>query len=209
MQIVIYGKKIGMTQFFNKEGLCFPATLLHIYQSNIIEIKKNIENFIVLTGTNFSSNLKHKNIKKSLKISLEKKNCNFFEHLKECKFDKEINTFFQAGDSLDINLLKIGEKLKITGLSLGKGNQGNIKRNNFKRGPMTHGSKHHKLQGSLGEGTTPGRVFPGKKMPGRTGNRKITISGLEILDTLYEKNLLIVKGSIPGKFGNIIELKKN
>lgn len=106
------------------------------------------------------------------------------------------------------NYFKIGEKIKISGLSIGKGNQGNIKRNNFKRGPMSHGSKHHRLQGSLGAGTTPGRVFPGKKMAGRTGGKNVTITGLTIIDIFLKNNIIAIKGSIPGKFGNSIIIKK-
>ncbi len=113
-----------------------------------------------------------------------------------------------TNNNLVINNFQIGEKIKISGISIGKGNQGNIKRNNFKRGPMSHGSKHHRLQGSLGAGTTPGRVFPGKKMAGRTGGKNVTINGLTIIDTFLKNNILAIKGSIPGKFGNSIIIKK-
>ena len=103
-------------------------------------------------------------------------------------------------------MFEIGDYVSITGLTIGKGNAGNIKRNNFSRGPMGHGSKHHRLQGSIGSGTTPGRVFPGKKMPGRLGMEKRTVSGLEIIDIDKKENLLIIKGCIPGKSGNLVSI---
>eukprot|EP01035_Chromulina_nebulosa_P024585 gene24585-32018_t len=106
-------------------------------------------------------------------------------------------------------MFKIGEKVKISGLTIGKGNTGNIKQHNFSRGPMTHGSKHKRLQGSLGSGTTPGRTFPGKKMPGRSGMDKRTISGLEIIDIDTTENLLVIKGCIPGKSGNLLQQKQD
>lgn len=110
---------------------------------------------------------------------------------------------------MNLNLFNINELIKITGKTIGKGNAGNIKKNHFNRGAMTHGSKHHRLQGSMGAGTSPGRVFPGKKMPGRLGGNLQTIKNIKIVDINLENNLLIVKGSIPGKIGNIISIKKN
>ena len=103
-------------------------------------------------------------------------------------------------------MFKIGQEVNVSGLTTGKGNTGNVKEHNFSRGPMAHGSKHHRLQGSLGAGTTPGRVFPGKRMPGRVGNEKRTILGLEIIDIDSKENLLVVKGSIPGKAGNLVSV---
>ncbi len=208
MKIGIYGKKIGMTQIFNNQGDSLPVTVLKIYNNQIIDIKNKKDCLYILTGTNFLNIIKQKNIKNSVKLFFKKINYPFFNKLKEYKIDSKNNFNLKIGDIFGIERFKIGEKLKINGISSGKGNQGNIKRNNFKRGPMSHGSKHHRLQGSLGAGTTPGRVFPGKKMPGRTGNQKVTISGIEIVDICNENNLLAIKGSIPGKFGNLIEIIK-
>jgi large subunit ribosomal protein L3 len=103
-------------------------------------------------------------------------------------------------------MFEIGQKVNVTGFTIGKGNAGNIKRNNHTRGGMSHGSKSHRLQGSIGSGTTPGRVFPGKKMPGRLGMEKRTITGLEIVNIDTKENLLVIKGCIPGKSGNLISI---
>lgn len=95
----------------------------------------------------------------------------------------------------------------VTGKSIGKGLTGNQKRHNFTRGPMTHGSKNHRAPGSIGAGTTPGRVLPGKKMAGQVGAKKITTSNLEIISFLNDENLLLVKGSVPGKSGNLLSIQ--
>jgi large subunit ribosomal protein L3 len=128
-----------------------------------------------------------------------------FQFLKEFKVTNKTNNF-KIGDTLGINDLEIGIKVKIQGKSIGKGNTGNVKKNSFNRGPMSHGSKHHRLQGSIGSGTTPGRVFPGKRMPGRLGGTNVTISNLKIIDIDNQNNLVLVKGSIPGKKGNIVTI---
>ncbi len=104
-------------------------------------------------------------------------------------------------------MFEIGQEVNISGLTTGKGNTGNIKQHNFNRGPMAHGSKHHRLQGSLGAGTTPGRVFRGKRMPRRFGGEKRTILGLEVIEIDTKENLLIIKGSIPGKAGNLVSIR--
>jgi large subunit ribosomal protein L3 len=101
-------------------------------------------------------------------------------------------------------MFSIGQKINVTGLTIGKGNAGNIKKHHFTRGGMGHGSKHHRLQGSIGSGTTPGRVFPGKRMPGRLGMDKRTVQGLEIIDIDTKENLIVIKGCIPGKSGNLV-----
>lgn len=135
-----------------------------------------------------------------------KNHLSFFRYVKEYKIKNTNN--YSIGEVLDLNMFKIKEKVKISGITSGKGFAGNIKRNNFKRGPMSHGSKHHRLQGSIGAGTTPGRVIPGKKMSGHLGNKKKTILNLKIMDIDFQNNLLFIKGSIPGKNNKIVNIQK-
>jgi large subunit ribosomal protein L3 len=97
--------------------------------------------------------------------------------------------------------------VSVSGATIGKGFSGTIKRYNFTRGPMTHGSKNHREPGSIGQGSTPGRVFPGKKMPGRLGGKQTTTKNLQIVHINIEKNLLVIKGTIPGKKGNLLSIK--
>ena len=206
MSIGIIGKKIGMTHIFNIENNFIPLTILQISPSIILNINNINNEYNTIQIGAWPINLKKKIKKAKLSFFINKK-ISPFEYIKEYKIKK--NYKFEIGENINLNFFKIGEKIKISGLTIGKGTLGNIKRHNFKRGPMTHGSKHHRLQGSLGAGTTPGRVFPGKKMSGRVGNKKITFNGIKIIDINNKENILLVKGSIPGKFGNIIHILKN
>jgi large subunit ribosomal protein L3 len=103
-------------------------------------------------------------------------------------------------------LLKV-KKIRVTGKSIGKGFAGNQKRHNFSRGPMTHGSKNHRLPGSIGAGSTPGRVYPGKKMAGRLGGQNVTLKNTEILYVNTEENILVIKGSVPGKKNTLLKIQ--
>ncbi len=194
MIMAIMGQKIGMIQFFNDIGKCLPGTLIKILNSTITEIKhKNIHGYNSIQIKNNFEDISSNNSKRKILY-------------KEFRIKSTKETILKK--NLDLNFFNIGEKVCIKAKTTGKGNCGNIKRNNFKRGPMTHGSKHHRLQGSLGAGTTPSRVFPGKKMAGRLGNKFQTLKNLEILKIDYKNNLIIVKGSIPGKFNNFLTIIK-
>jgi large subunit ribosomal protein L3 len=201
----LLGRKIGMTQLFNKKGEVIPVTIIKSGPCVITEIKL-IENCgynaIQLGYENYSSNSKL--LTKPLLGYFSKKNLIPFKHLKE--FHTEKPEEYKIGQKFTIESFQIGEKVNISGFTIGKGNAGNIKQHNFSRGGMGHGSKHKRLQGSLGSGTTPGRTFPGKRMPGRYGNEKRTVQGLEIIDIDLTQNLLAIKGCIPGKSGNLLTI---
>jgi large subunit ribosomal protein L3 len=113
---------------------------------------------------------------------------------------------FKLGQSITLDSFEVGQKVRVTGKSIGKGFAGNQKRHNFSRGPMTHGSKNHRLPGSIGAGSTPGRVYPGKKMAGQMGNKTITIKNSEILFISVPENILVLKGSLPGKKDNLLRI---
>jgi large subunit ribosomal protein L3 len=125
-----------------------------------------------------------------------------FKYLKE--FSVFESTSYEIGQKFTVEMFEIGQKINVSGLTIGKGYGGNIKKNGFTRGGMSHGSKHHRLQGSIGSGTTPGRVFPGKKMSGHLGMERRTVQGLEIIDIDTKENLIVIKGCIPGKSGNLL-----
>jgi large subunit ribosomal protein L3 len=145
----------------------------------------------------------HEKLTKPESGHFQKVNLPCFQYLKEYKTEEKNYTI---GQKFTVEMFEIGQTVNVSGLTIGKGNTGNIKEHNFSRGPMTHGSKHHRLQGSLSAGTTPGRVFRGKRMPRRVGNQKRTILGLEIIDIDKNENLLVIKGSIPGKPGNLVSI---
>lgn len=201
----LLGNKIGMTQIFDEDGNIIPVTIIKGGPCCITQIK-NAEkcgyDSIQIGYIEMSNN--QKRLTKPELGHFIKKNVPPYQYLKEFK-GININNY-ELGQKIDVNIFKVGQSVKISGNSIGKGNLGNVKRNNFNTGANSHGSKHHRLQGSLGAGTSPGRVFPGKRMPGRTGNKQCTISNLKIVAIKHEENLIIIKGSIPGKNGNLISI---
>jgi large subunit ribosomal protein L3 len=201
----LLGNKIGMTQIFDSQGNIIPVTVIKVGPCCITQIKsqENCGYKAIQIGYVEMSNHQKRLTKPELGHFI-KKNLKPYRHLKECKVENEEN--YTLGENFNVEIFSIGQYVKVTGASIGKGNTGNVKANNFSTGAKTHGSKHHRLQGSLGAGTSPGRVFPGKKMPGRTGNQKCTIKNLEIVGIKPEENLLIIKGSIPGKPGNLVSI---
>lgn len=215
MSIGLLGNKIGMTQIFDTKGEIIPVTIIKSGPCYVTQIKSDKNcgyNAIQVGYIEMSSSA---NIKKMTKPELghfHKANVPPFRYLKEYKMKKQEEAekmllSYSIGQKVSVEMFEIGERVSVTGFTIGKGNAGNVKMNHFSRGAMTHGSKHHRLQGSIGSGTTPGRVVPGKKMPGRLGMEKRTIKGLEIIDINKKENLLILKGCIPGKSGNLISIR--
>lgn len=215
MSIGLLGNKIGMTQIFDVKGEIIPVTVIKSGPCYVTQIKSDENcgyNAIQVGYLEMSS---PSNLKKMTKPELghfHSVNIPPFRYLKEYRIKKKEeaeNMFlsYPIGQKISVEIFEIGQHVNVTGFTIGKGNAGNIKKNHFHRGAMTHGSKHHRLQGSLGSGTSPGRVFPGKKMPGRLGMEKRTIKGLEIIDINQKENLLILKGCIPGKSGNLVSIR--
>lgn len=136
---------------------------------------------------------------------LQKSNIQPLKYLKEFRLINNKENF-EVGNLLKVDLFKVGQFVNIRGKSIGKGFSGLQKRHNFTRGPMTHGSKNHRAPGSIGMGTTPGRVLPGKKMAGQLGNKVITVKKLKVIQTNEKENILVLKGSIPGKPGNLLSI---
>jgi large subunit ribosomal protein L3 len=201
----ILGNKIGMTQIFDQKGNVIPVTIIKGGPCVVTQIKLTETcgyNAVQLGYLEISA--KSKTLTKPNLGHFTKVNLPPFKYLKEYKTNS--TTDFQIGQQFNVDLFKVGEKVSVTGFTIGKGYSGNVKRNNFTTGAMSHGSKHHRLQGSIGSGTTPGRVFPGKKMSGRLGVDKRTVSGLEIIDIDTKENLIVIKGCIPGKAGNLISV---
>nr|AYR05837.1 ribosomal protein L3 [Lithothamnion sp.] len=203
--ISLLGTKIGMTQIFNNQGSAIPVTVLQLgpcFITQIKTIKSDGYNAIQIGYLEVPT----KKLNKAELGHLQKIRLAALRHLKEyrvCSCEG-----FELGQTININKLKIGDLIDISGKSIGKGFTGYQKRHHFSRGPMSHGSKNHRQPGSIGAGTTPGRVFPGKKMAGRMGYKNVTIKNLQIIDINTEKNLVIVKGSVPGKPGSTISIKK-
>jgi large subunit ribosomal protein L3 len=202
----ILGNKIGMTQIFDLKGNVIPVTIIKGGPCIVTQIKSNITcgyNAIQIGYSEIAAN--QKSLTKPRLGHFSKVNLPPFRYLKEFTINEPEK--YEIGQKFGVEMFKVGDFISVTGLTIGKGNAGNIKKNHFSRGAMTHGSKHHRLQGSIGAGTTPGRVLPGKKMPGRLGMDQRTISGLEIILIDPKENLIVIKGSIPGKPGNLVSVK--
>jgi large subunit ribosomal protein L3 len=206
MNIGILGTKLGMTQIFDNSGLAIPVTIIKAGPCFITQIKTSDTdgyNSIQIGYSEVRSSL----LNKPKLGHLKKTNSLPLKYLKEYKIDSVSGE--ELGSVLSVESFNVGETVSITGKTIGKGFAGTVKRHNFTRGPMTHGSKNHREPGSIGMGTTPGRVYPGKKMAGRLGGGKTTIKNLQIILINKENNLLVIKGAVPGKVGNLLSIKKS
>lgn len=203
--MIMIGRKIGMTQMFNTLGNAIPVTVLEIGPCTVTQIKKKEQNNKKHIQIGYEYICPQK-LKKPNQGHFKKHGIPCFKYLKEYQTNS-IKTP-QIGQILNINEFAVGNHINISGLSIGKGFSGYQKKHHFNRGPMSHGSTNHRQPGSIGAGTTPGRVFPGKKMAGRMGDKKVTIKNLEIVSLNINKNIIIIKGSVPGKNGNIIYIHK-
>ena len=203
MSVGLLGNKIGMTQIFDESGNIIPVTILKVGPCVITQIKTKIHhgyNSIQIGYFDISSKL----LTQPELGHLQKSNIQPLKYLKEFKIDNEHK--FEVGQVLKVDLFSAGQFINVKGKSIGKGFASLQKRHNFTRGPMTHGSKNHRAPGSIGMGTTPGRVLPGKKMAGQLGNKIVTVKKLKIIQLNLEENILVIKGSIPGKPGNLLSI---
>lgn len=203
MSIGLLGNKIGMTQIFDESGNIIPVTILKVGPCIVTQIKTKLKDGYdaIQVGYSHSSN---KSLTQPELGHLQKSNIQPLRYLKE--FRVEAETELEVGQVLNVDLLSPGQLVNIKGKTIGKGFSGLQKRHNFTRGPMTHGSKNHRAPGSIGMGTTPGRVLPGKKMAGQLGNKLTTIKNLKVIQLNSEENILVLKGSVPGKPGNLLSI---
>jgi len=203
VSIGLLGNKIGMTQIFDESGNIIPVTIIKVGPCIITQIKTKIKDGYDAIQVGYS-NTSNKLLTQSELGHLQKSNIQPLKYLKEFRINNV--TEFEVGQILNVNLLSVDQLVNIKGKTIGKGFSGLQKRHNFTRGPMTHGSKNHRAPGSIGMGTTPGRVLPGKKMAGQMGNKLTTIKKLKVIQLSSEENILIIKGSVPGKPGNLLSI---
>jgi large subunit ribosomal protein L3 len=192
----ILGKKVKMSQIFDKEGNCIPVTIVEAGPCYVTQLKTKEKDGYEAVQIGFEK-LKEKKITKS-------KQKKPFRYLKEFRDDPKN---YQLGQEINVSIFKEGDLVSVSGISKGKGFQGGVKRWGFSGRPATHGTKHEeRTLGSVGA-STPSRVIKGKKMPGRTGGERVTIKNLEIVKIEPEKNLLYIKGAVPGSRGSLLEIK--
>lgn len=200
----ILGNKVGMTQIFAENGDANPVTVIKVGPCTVTQIKSIESHGYNAIQIGYQVIPKRKLNKPELG-HLEKVNALPLKYLKEYHVSNTED--FTIGQTIDVGTFTEGQFVDISGKSIGKGYTGNMKRHNFTRGPMTHGSKNHREPGSIGQGSTPGRVYPGKKMAGKLGDQQITVSNLKILKIDTKEHLLIVKGAVPGKPGNLLSIR--
>jgi large subunit ribosomal protein L3 len=203
VSIGLLGNKIGMTQIFDESGNIIPVTILKVGPCVITQVKTKAKDGYDSIQIGYG-NVSSKSLNQPKLGHLQKSKIQPLKYLKEFRINDENE--FKVGQILKIDALSPGQLVNISGKSIGKGFSGLQKRHNFTRGPMTHGSKNHRAPGSIGMGTTPGRVLPGKKMAGQLGNKITTIQKLKVIQVNLEENILVIKGSVPGKPGNLLSV---
>lgn len=204
MKKAILGKKIGMTQIFTEEGVLIPVSVIQAGPCHVVQKKTEEVDGYSAVQVGFEDKKENRSNKPE-KGHFAKAGVPVKKHLKEFKLDSaaELN----VGDTLTVEQFADGDVVDVTGTSKGHGFSGAIKRWGYHRGPMTHGSHYHRGPGSLGSASDPSRVFKGKKLPGQFGVDKVTIQNLDLIKIDTERNLLLVKGSIPGPKGGLVVVR--
>ena len=204
MNKALIGKKIGMTQIFDEKGKVIPVTAIEVGPCTVTQIKTVDQDGYTAVQLGFQdvkeSKLTKPELGKFTKAKLQPK-----KYLREFRIDSVEG--IKVGDELKADVFQAGDKVDIQGTSKGKGFQGVIKRHGQSRGPMGHGSMYHRRPGSMGPTSTPGRVFKGKNLPGHMGVETVTIQNLEVVKVDLDKNVILVKGSVPGAKKSILKIK--
>lgn len=203
MALGILGTKLGMTQLFDESGKAIPVTVIQAGPCTVTQIKTPQTDGYSAIQVGFGSTTE-KALNKPELGHLAKSGAAPIRHLHEYRLDDTGS--FELGQQITVDTFAQGQTVDVIGTSIGRGFAGYQKRHNFGRGPMAHGSKNHRLPGSTGAGTTPGRVYPGKRMAGRLGGSQVTIRKLTVVRIDQERNLLLVKGAIPGKPGALVNV---
>ncbi|HQD38926.1 MAG: 50S ribosomal protein L3 [Firmicutes bacterium] len=202
MAKAILGRKVGMTQIFDAEGKAIPVTVIEAGPCKVVQVKTEERDGYAALQIGFGA-VRPKLVNKPKAGHFKKAGIEPLRYLREVPADEEA----AVGSEITVDIFSEKEYVDVTGISRGKGFAGGIKRWNFGRGPMSHGSKYHRGPGSLGA-TGPARVFKGRKLPGHYGNTRVTVQNLEVVKVDPEKNLLVIKGSVPGVRGSLLYIKK-
>lgn len=199
----ILGTKLGMTQIFDEAGKAIPVTVVQAGPCPVTQIKTQQTDGYTAIQLGYGE-VAQKALNKPELGHLAKSGAPPLRHLHEYRLDNTGD--YQLGQPIKVDIFTPGQIVDVMGKSIGKGFAGYQRRHNFGRGPMSHGSKNHRLPGSVGAGTTPGRVYPGKRMAGRLGGKQVTIGKLTIVRVDAERNLLLIKGAVPGKKGALLSI---
>ena len=200
----ILGRKLGMTQVFDPEsGEVTPVTVIEAGPCPVVQVKTEATDGYEAVQLAFEP-VADRKITKGERGHLAKANVAAHRHLVEFRGPSEL----QVGETVTVEAFEPGERIKVAGTSIGKGFAGTIKRHNFKRGPKTHGSHNIRKPGSIGASATPSRVFKGMRMAGQMGAHRVTQPGLVVHEVDAERNLLLIKGSVPGSRNGIVQIRE-
>ena len=205
MKKAILATKVGMTQIFNEDGVLTPVTVLQAGPCVVTQVKTAQNDGYSAVQVGFGD-IREKLVNKPQKGHFAKAGVDAKRYVREFRLDDAES--YTVGQEIKADVFAAGDKIDATAKSKGKGFQGAIKRHGQSRGPMAHGSKYHRHSGSNGSATTPGRVFKGKHMPGHMGAVRVTVQNLEVVKVDAEKNLLLVKGSVPGPKKALVTIKE-
>lgn len=201
MTLGVIGKKLGMTQVYDENGLVVPVTVVQVEPLTVTQVKTvETDGYTAIQVGTVAC--KEKSLTKAQIGHLKKNELPALKLLKEFRVPDASK--YNVGDLIDLSVLNGVAKVDVTGRSIGKGFQGTVKRHNFSRGPMAHGSKNHREPGSIGAGTTPSRVYKGKRMAGNMGDEQVTVAKLKVVKVDTEKNIILIKGSLPGSEGKMV-----
>lgn len=198
----ILGKKVGMTQIFSKDGEVLPVTIVEAGPCSVIQKKTEEKDGYNAVQLGFED-IKEEKINKPQKGHFEKYGVEPKKYIKEVRTNDE----YEVGEDIKADIFAKGDKVDVTGTSKGKGFAGTVKRWNFSIGPKSHGSRNYRIPGAIGGGSDPAKVFKGQKMPGRLGREKVTIQNLEVVKVDSEKNILAIKGAVPGPKKGLLLIK--
>ncbi|EJP6471997.1 50S ribosomal protein L3 [Clostridium botulinum] len=204
MKKAILGKKLGMTQIFNENGKVIPVTVIEAGPCTVIQ-KKTVEKDGYEAIQVAFGDIREKLRNKPIKGHFAKAGVAVKRHIKEFKLE-DLNGL-EIGQEIKADVFEAGDRVDISGVSKGKGFQGTIKRWNAHRGPMSHGSKFHRAVGSMGASSDPSRTFKSKRMPGHMGNVNTTVLNLEVVRIIPEKNLILIKGGVPGPNKGLVQIR--
>ncbi len=204
MSKAILGKKLGMTQVFDEAGVLLPVTVIQAGPCTVVDVRTQEKHGYDAVQVGFEP-VSEAKVSLPVRGYYKKRGVGPFRYLREFRLKGEAK--LDRGAVLTVDMFRPGERVDVTGTSIGKGFAGGIKRWNFRRGPMAHGSKYHRGPGSL-QSRDAARVFPGRKMPGHLGNERVTIRNLRVVKVDSEKHLLLVEGSVPGTRGSLLTIKE-
>jgi len=209
----ILGKKLGMTQVFQEDGTVVPVTVIEAGPCKVTAVRDAERDGYAAVQLAFGE-VKQGKLTRAEEGHLKKAGAPPMRHLVEFRDEDlggggEDGEGPKVGDDVTVAGFEAGQKVKVAGISIGKGFQGGIKRHNFSRGPVTHGSHNVRAPGSIGASAFPARVFKGMRMPGQMGNKRRTQRGLEVASVDAERNLLLIKGSVPGSKNSIVEVRSD